>query len=204
MLMVGHRFEVLVMGYENSCRTRRFIRPLTVREFATGGLLMTVFGLRRLTRRRLSSTFGNNNMMRVHDSILGIFLLFLLPCACFSGLLGLAAICTEYTHGFSWNLFAALLILVIPIFLVIWAIRMMLRFGWKGVVVERRRRLYFYLVLFLYCGAWVVLPFSRDGISFMLFSTGQMIGILFVLILPIIVTLTVPIKLAEQVAASDR
>ncbi len=120
---------------------------------------------------------------KLHQCLLGLSLLVIVPGAFLGMLLAVAAIGSGIQTGFSTTDFIAIPLLLVPSLLGWWGARLFFRL-YAGFLARVRRALFwFYTAVTVYCGMWLISTFSRDGTTGTIFAPHeQAIGLILLLI----------------------
>ncbi len=127
--------------------------------------------------------------MRIHQTLIGLSLLVLIPGALLGLLILMGAIGTGIEKGFSKTEAIAIPLLILPTFIGWWGVRLFSRL--YGVFSRKLRKglLWFHGLSLCYCGMWLLSPATRDGITFSIFSIQEQIMGLSLLVIPVLTTL---------------
>ena len=120
---------------------------------------------------------------KLHQCLLGLSLLVIVPGALLGVLIAVGAIGSGIQSGFSPTDFIAVPLLLVPTVLGWWGARLFFRL-YAGFLARVRRALFwFYASVTAYCGMWLISPISRDGTTGTIFAPQeQAIGLIFLLI----------------------
>lgn len=130
-----------------------------------------------------TSNVAQKMKRQIHQVLLGISLVILIPGALLGLLLAVAAVGTGIQKGFSATDFLAIPLLLLPSILGWWGTRLFFRL-YAGFLPKVRRALFwFYAAITAYCGMWLDSTFSRDGTTGTIFAPQeQTIGLILLLI----------------------
>jgi hypothetical protein len=121
---------------------------------------------------------------KIHQTLLGISLLVIIPGALLGLLLAVAAVGTGIQSGFAATDFLAIPLLLLPSILAWWGTRLFSRL-YSGFLPRVRRALFwFYAAMTEYCGMWLVSTFSRDGTTGTIFAPQEQTFGLILLLIP--------------------
>ena len=126
---------------------------------------------------------------RFHRWMLGIMILLLMPGTLVACLILIGGVGDGIRQGFRASSELAMIVCAIPPVLVFWGFRMLPELGQGVHATLRRRLLAFYLVVLVYCMAWLFSSASRHGDEFAIFPNEIRIFGSMVLILPVLITL---------------
>ena len=131
-------------------------------------------------------------------AMMAVVLLILLPFAGFAAMLLVAAFAsTSPPDGVAQGA-ALACVLGIPILLLVWGFRLLSRLR-EGFTASTRRRVFiFYISLLAYCGAWMALPWSRNGTRFVIFPLPEVFVITMIVAVPAVATMFTNEEVAEQ------
>ncbi len=141
---------------------------------------------------------------KLHQCLLGLSLLVIVPGAILGVLIAVGAIGSGIQSGFSLTDFIAIPLLLVPSFLGWWGARLFFRL-YAGFLARVRRALFwFYTVVTIYCGMWLISTFSRDGTTGSIFAPQeQTIGFLLLLLPLLIVAFMSPDELPDHTDNND-
>ena len=114
---------------------------------------------------------------RIHQILVGLSLLILIPGALLGLLLLMAAIGLGIQKGFSGSDAVAIPLLILPTIMGRWGVRLLIRLNGQFRGSLRRSLLGYHGLNFCYCGFWLVGEHGVEGDSFQIFTMqAQMIG----------------------------
>jgi len=123
---------------------------------------------------------------RIHQLILGLLLLVVIPGALLALLLIIGLIGTAIESGFDPSDFLAIVLLCIPALLAWWGIRIFFRLYAGFLPRVRRSLIIFYGCVLAYCGMWLFTAASDgENVTFIFGATEQIVGLM-ALVLPLL------------------
>jgi len=123
---------------------------------------------------------------RVHQCLLGLSLLVIIPGALLGMLITVGAVGSGIESGFALTDLIATPLLLLPSILGWWGVKLFFRL-YAGFLKRVRKALFWYYVaVTVYCGFWLVSTFSRDGVTGAMFAPQEQAVGLLLLAIPLL------------------
>lgn len=120
---------------------------------------------------------------KIHQVLLGLSLLVLIPGALLGIFITIAAIGSGIQSGFAPTDFVAILLSLVPTLFCWSGAKLFFRLYAGFIPTVKRALLWFYFAVTVYCGMWLFSTFSRDGTTGAIFEPQQQaIGLTLLLI----------------------
>jgi hypothetical protein len=141
---------------------------------------------------------------QLHQCLLGLSLLVIIPGALLGLLIAVAAVGSGIQSGFASTHCLVIPWLLLPTVFGWWGVRLFFRLYGGFLASVRRALFWFYAAVTAYCGMWLISTFSRDGTTGSIFAPQeQAIGLILLLIPFLTVVFMNPDELPERPGKND-